>query len=342
MAPPARSLAFATCAAGILASATAAASPSARLVYARGPGAESCPDEAALRKAVAARVGYDPFFPWAPVTMTVEVTGAPGHLRARVIYVDEGAIEKGAQTLESAGATCDDLVGSIALTVSVALDAMPPPAPPEPEPSAPLPAAPAPAPVVAPPTAAPVEKRDARLATTPPRGKPMPAVGLWVAPGGRASAGMWPAAAVGLEVLVELRRGWLGLGVVGRYELPATIGVGGTSQASIDKLTGSLAPCAHFGWLVTCGLATFGGTRAQGLNVDGPRTLNAPYAAFGGRVGVDVTILPKLHALGTVDVVGIATRTVVAVDGASGAAASRAQNGPVEASGGIALLVPIF
>lgn len=35
------------------------ASPSSRLVYVRGRGAETCPDEAALRAAVAARLGYD-------------------------------------------------------------------------------------------------------------------------------------------------------------------------------------------------------------------------------------------------------------------------------------------
>jgi hypothetical protein len=52
------------CALAVLsASRWAYATPSARLVYSRGHGAESCPDEHALREAVAARVGYDPFFP---------------------------------------------------------------------------------------------------------------------------------------------------------------------------------------------------------------------------------------------------------------------------------------
>jgi hypothetical protein len=32
-----------------------------------------CPDEPALRKAVAARVGYDPFFPWAEQTVVVQI-----------------------------------------------------------------------------------------------------------------------------------------------------------------------------------------------------------------------------------------------------------------------------
>lgn len=36
---------------------------SAHLVYVRGPGAEECPGEHAIRSAVGARLGYDPFFP---------------------------------------------------------------------------------------------------------------------------------------------------------------------------------------------------------------------------------------------------------------------------------------
>jgi len=43
-------------------SATARAVPSARLVYSRTESAESCPDESALRAAVAARIGYDAFY----------------------------------------------------------------------------------------------------------------------------------------------------------------------------------------------------------------------------------------------------------------------------------------
>ena len=45
------------------------AAASARLVYVRGPGAEECPGEEALRAAVGTRLGYDPFFAWAPDTL---------------------------------------------------------------------------------------------------------------------------------------------------------------------------------------------------------------------------------------------------------------------------------
>jgi hypothetical protein len=51
----------------------AGATPQARLVYSRGTGAEDCADEHALRRAVAARIGYDPFFPWAPKTVVASM-----------------------------------------------------------------------------------------------------------------------------------------------------------------------------------------------------------------------------------------------------------------------------
>ncbi|MGH7440137.1 MAG: hypothetical protein ACRENE_30975, partial [Polyangiaceae bacterium] len=53
---------------------TAGATPSARLVYSRTTEASSCPDEAELRKAVATRLGYDPFFSWARQTVVVQIS----------------------------------------------------------------------------------------------------------------------------------------------------------------------------------------------------------------------------------------------------------------------------
>ena len=40
-----------------------------RLVYSRAPSVTSCPEESELRAAVRARLGYDPFFPWADQTV---------------------------------------------------------------------------------------------------------------------------------------------------------------------------------------------------------------------------------------------------------------------------------
>lgn len=50
---------FGIAAAMVFVAPSAEASPSARLVYVRGAGAEACPDEATLRGAVKQRLGYD-------------------------------------------------------------------------------------------------------------------------------------------------------------------------------------------------------------------------------------------------------------------------------------------
>ena len=136
----------------VLASVTASATPSARLVYSRAHGAESCPDEQALRDAVSARVGYDPFFPWAKQTIIAAV--APGSSRgftASVSLVDEHDVDHGSRTLSTQG-ECRELVDVAALAIAIAIDPrslIPHPAPTAsedvgPPPPAPVTLAPAP------------------------------------------------------------------------------------------------------------------------------------------------------------------------------------------------------
>jgi hypothetical protein len=322
----------------------AEAAPSARLVYARGPGVESCPDESVLRAAVAVRMGYDPFLPAAELVIRVEMTAEGQHLRGRII-LETGGIEKGSQTIdeprrEGVGASCEDLVTSIALAVSVALDAdkVPVVAAPTPPADPAVPVKEVAAPAVVP--AATTEGKPGPAApVTLPRVTGGPSLSLWVAPGLRASYGAWPAVSVAPDLFAELRSGRFGVGIEGRYDLPVTLAVGsnGSGQASVQRAMGSALPCAHIGWFTACGVASFGETWAKGgANVEGPVTANALYAAFGGRVGVDVPLVPRFHLLGTVDLVGIATQTPVAVGNVT------TSGGPVEGSAGIALLVSIF
>ena len=96
-----------------------------RLVYVRGPGAEACGDETVLRAAVASRVGADPFVLTAPLTIKVEVAASEGRLHGRVTLLQDG-VDRGSQDIAGrgpAGTSCEDLLSSIALAVSVALDA---------------------------------------------------------------------------------------------------------------------------------------------------------------------------------------------------------------------------
>src|SRR5262249_33053485 len=101
---------------------TARATPSARLVYARDADSENCPDEGALRSAVASRLGYDPFFPYAKATLFAEIERVGTTYRARVRLVDDGNIVRGARDLMHGTARCADLVDAMALTMSIAID----------------------------------------------------------------------------------------------------------------------------------------------------------------------------------------------------------------------------
>src|SRR5688500_224004 len=96
------------------------ASPSAKLVYVRGGGAETCPDEGELRRAVASRIGYDPFFPVAQKTVIAQVSKAPQGYRARVQIVAEDGTVRGERELGTKGQDCGERVGAIALAISVA------------------------------------------------------------------------------------------------------------------------------------------------------------------------------------------------------------------------------
>ena len=69
----------------------------AGLVYLRGPGAEQCPGEAAIRGAVSSRLGYDPFFAWARDTLFTEIDRSGDAFRAVVKLVDANNLQRGAR-----------------------------------------------------------------------------------------------------------------------------------------------------------------------------------------------------------------------------------------------------
>lgn len=100
----------------------AEAAPASQLVYGRGAGAERCPDSTTFRTAVAARFGYDPFFPWADVTITAEIRRDGKRLVGRVALVDPEGLVRGVRELEMPANECPELVTAMALAVSIALD----------------------------------------------------------------------------------------------------------------------------------------------------------------------------------------------------------------------------
>lgn len=131
---------------------TAQAGEHTRLVVTRQQSAAECPDEQALRDAVGARLGYEPFAPDAPSLVVVAFRREGATLLATVQMQDAAGAVKGERTLASKHGDCEELASTTALTISILLDprsaAAPPPAlapvsVPGAEPSAPPAAAPA-------------------------------------------------------------------------------------------------------------------------------------------------------------------------------------------------------
>ena len=98
------------------------ASQSARLVYARTSDAEGCGEEAALRQAVARRLGYDPFVAVSDNTVVAELRGDGSGLSARVFVIERGNLVSGARELSSKSRDCEELRLAVALAISIAID----------------------------------------------------------------------------------------------------------------------------------------------------------------------------------------------------------------------------
>jgi hypothetical protein len=292
----------------------ALATPSAKLTYSRGPGAEVCPDEADLRKAVAARLGYDPFFPWAKKTIEADITRGKRGFHGEVKVIDAAGLVRGARSLDATSQDCADIVRALALAISIALDDLGvdepdakgsvPPAAAEPEPT-PAPE-PEPAPVVAAPTPPP-------STAPPPSARPLvPAV--WIAP--VLSFGSAPAPAFGFHADFELRYGLAFVDLEVQADVPAAGGTSPEGQVRTFLVLGSIAPCVS--WpkpFFGCALLSSGGFQETGIDLASPVTQSAPFLAAGGRIGVQVPLLTRYFLVAHGDAQGVLTRHTVQIDG---------------------------
>jgi hypothetical protein len=278
--------------ASVMVSSVAFAAPTAKLSYVRGEGAEACADEADLKKAVAARLGYDPFRVVADVALSISVEKTNRRFRARIRLADSEGHERGARELTSKSDDCRDLTDTMALTVSIALDptsltrvpdASPPPPPVEEKvPEVPLPE------VQAKPELK-VEERPEPLAPK----LEAPIRFAFHASGhvvfGVAQA---PAIGAGLRAGVSYRRFEVNVG--GRFDAPVE---GETSQGGslrIGLQGGSLAACGVLGPGVFCGTFSAGSISAETRNVTTPRQERVLYLGAGLRAGLRIPILQSI------------------------------------------------
>jgi hypothetical protein len=298
--------------------AVAHASPSARLVFSRTAEAASCPDESALRHAVAERVGYDPFFPHAPLTVVAEMSRSGDDLVARVHLVDGDSNALGTRELRSSQRDCAELFRALALAISIAIDpqvnaspapnAGPPPATPAPR-DAPLKSAESPA-AIAP---ASTDDRVATDATDAPT--PSSPATYALSLGGASSFGMAPSTNVGGALGLEVRSGPWSVALEARADLPASARVdGGTVSAS--QVSGALIPCGHFRALFGCALGALGRFEGTGSDVSQPSRASALYAVAGVRLGAEVALVDRLWLRVHADALANLNRPTLRLDGA--------------------------
>jgi len=101
---------------------TADAGQSARLVYSRTGEAASCGDEHGLRRAVARRLGYDPFVAASMNTVVADLRAEGAGLRAHVYVIHDGNTAGASRELSSRSRDCTELLAAVALAISIAVD----------------------------------------------------------------------------------------------------------------------------------------------------------------------------------------------------------------------------
>jgi hypothetical protein len=289
----------------------AGASAASRLVYVRSDAAAHCPDEKGLRAAVARRLGYDPFFPWAERTISIDVVQDAGKLRARLKSIDRDGIARGERELIGPVEECAELIASLAIAISITLDPMaaapkdaaPDPAPPPNEPPSPAP------PHVQVPTVdtAPRAARDTPSDDAVARVVFGSSATTWaVRAGPLVALGAGPGASLGGRVGLAVTRGWLGAFAEMRVDAPSSVAASGALAHSM--LWGvSLGPCLHEGFFSGCAVLLAGSLNAYGSGLERVRSESMFYTAAGARVEGTFVLYSKVDLVLHVD--GLKTLT---------------------------------
>lgn len=278
---------------GLVASGRAWAAPTARLDYQRARGAEGCPDETELRRAVHERLGYDPFVVEADQTMVATIRPEGPDLRGEVRLIDAAGKVRGSRELRAAAPECAELVSRMALAISIAidpesLDRRAPPPGAAIQPSTETEATPAPA---SPVTPVPSTKREP---VAPPRPRPrrLEQESPWVAEfavGAQLATGLTPKLAAGPSVAVGVRRGLSSLTLEGHYLL-VDDARSSAGQVESTLAEGALVACFRPALAQLCGEVSLGRLWVQGKEVARSRTDTTWVPRLGPVLGVDLPL----------------------------------------------------
>jgi hypothetical protein len=289
------------------------ANPSARLVYVRAAGASECPNEDVVRRSVAARLGYDPFFLSAPTTIFVEVSRNGERFDAVVKLVDSQGVERGTRHLES-NRDCANLVGTLALTISLVVDSVslavapnPPSAVVAPDPpDAVAPAAPAAPPVSSPASLPPSE------APLPPTGRPSRNAPFFAGVTVLGTLGSALAPTAGAALFGGIRRGWASIRIEARGDLPASAST--PPAARSWALFGWALPCGHLHVAFACAVMGVEWIHATG-DARSPRHAETLVPVAGARLGVEVAATDRLAFAAYAELLAPLQRPRIEIDG---------------------------
>lgn len=271
-----------------IAQAPASLAGSTRLDYQRAAGAESCPDEAGFREAVAAHTnGADPFAPNGPIVLRVMLAplGPGAGFRGTMELFDAAGRPAGTDTRQAS--TCASAARALAFSASGLFLA--PPAAPAPAVTTPPPLTPAP-PLPPPPL--------------PP--KLPPAVRVQLGAGALVGFGFAPNPSAGFGGFVGLRfprsAPAFELTIEGRGDLDSSGDVvalaKAPAQARAGFVGGSLAPCGFVRWFFGCALVTLGAVRGSAGDAYEPAEQTSLFAGLGGRIGAELWIVEGPPAFG--------------------------------------------
>jgi hypothetical protein len=295
-------------------SAPAQAEPAGRLLYDRGPGAEACPDEATLRRAVAARLGEDPFDSRLSRTFRLTIAMAGARLRGVVELVTEGLAE-GRRELDAEPGACAELVDAMALAVSLTINPDLVVEVPRELPSPSPPAAPELQPTTEP------ERRFALPRARPSRDAPRasrekaPPLALEVGGLAHGAVGTGPGVAAGGTALIRAGTPTWGIGIEGRLDALSRAGIGRSGTVRSTLTAGVLAPCARFGHGSACPLLLMGSLFARSQGVTTERSDRGFYAAAGARLAVGAPLADQLLLEARLDALYPLTRVTIDLDG---------------------------
>jgi hypothetical protein len=304
----------------------ALATPSAKLVYVRGTGTNSCPDESELRRAVSARIGYDPFFPTASKTVVAQVTRATKGFRARVQIVGDDGRVRGEKDLTTGGDDCNELIATMALAISIALDDLDDGTKAAPDAAATTPAATTPA-------AGPPADEEAPRAAVPetrPKDAPAPAPPTTNAPpsenrrltmtasaGPALSIGAAPAPSVGGALAATIRYSWAAARFALRGDLPSSGDLERGGRVTTRTVLATAAACVRGDAPFFCAGAGLGSLDATTQEIARPSSDDALLVLLVATGGVDLALGSQLYVEPFVDAGLVLTRHRVSVDGIS-------------------------